>query len=541
MSMRVATHRPAFDLAKAIVSKAVLPATPATRWLFGYAGVLLTVTPVWLVIGVGGERGVEAFSDLAQIAAAGYASVSCLRAGRRFSGTRRKGWLLVGAGAGSWGSGAVVWAWYELVRGDTVPYPSLADVGYLGMVPLVLAGMAVLTTVRRGGVRGLLDCLIIASSVLYISWATVLGAVYQVGGESSLAFGVSLAYPFGDVAMVSMVLVLLGNTDRGHRAALGMLGTGAAGFAVADSGFAYLTATGQYGSGNMIDLGWVAGLVLIGLAGAMAADRPGPDQPDPVRVPSMLTAGLPYLPVSVAVVVSTVTEFRHGTLPPMLYLLDTLMVMLVLARQLAIVRVNLTLIRQAAETVVELERRDEELRALAFRDSLTGLANRALFADRADHALARQDREGTELAVLYVDLDGFKAVNDRLGHEIGDAVLVQAAIRLQAQVRGADTLARLGGDEFAVLCEAMSATQAVEVAQRLIEAMEQPIELNGTVARIGASVGVSTRMPSGVPISELLRRADVAMYAAKAGGKGRHVLFEPRVSGRRLEGSLRPA
>jgi diguanylate cyclase (GGDEF)-like protein/PAS domain S-box-containing protein len=162
----------------------------------------------------------------------------------------------------------------------------------------------------------------------------------------------------------------------------------------------------------------------------------------------------------------------------------------------------------------------------AFHDGLTGLANRTLFSERVEHALARSDQ--ADLAVLFIDLDDFKHVNDSLGHAAGDQLLVAAARRLQGCLRPSDTAARLGGDEFAVLLERVTdADAAAGVAARILDTLHQPFGLNGRTIPIKASLGAAVGRPGVDNAEELLRNADVAMYAAKAGGKDRYELFHP--------------
>jgi diguanylate cyclase (GGDEF)-like protein/PAS domain S-box-containing protein len=162
----------------------------------------------------------------------------------------------------------------------------------------------------------------------------------------------------------------------------------------------------------------------------------------------------------------------------------------------------------------------------AFHDGLTGLANRTLFTERVEHALAGAGQG--DLAVLFIDLDDFKHVNDSLGHAAGDQLLVAAARRLQGCLRPTDVAARLGGDEFAVLLERVTdAVAAATVAGRVLDTLHQPFGLNGRTIPIKASLGVATARPGVDEADELLRNADVAMYAAKAGGKDRYELFRP--------------
>ena len=160
----------------------------------------------------------------------------------------------------------------------------------------------------------------------------------------------------------------------------------------------------------------------------------------------------------------------------------------------------------------------------ALHDALTGLPNRALFLDRLEHALARAMRAGSEVAVLFLDLDRFKTVNDSLGHAAGDELLCTVAQRITTCMRAADTAARLGGDEFAVLLEDLVSTrEAARVAERIIAALEEPIGVAGREVFVGTSIGVAT---GAYGAEDLLRHADVAMYRAKAQGKGRYAMFE---------------
>ena len=164
----------------------------------------------------------------------------------------------------------------------------------------------------------------------------------------------------------------------------------------------------------------------------------------------------------------------------------------------------------------------------AFHDSLTGLASRSLFMERVEHALALAARERCSVAVLFIDLDRFKMVNDTLGHGAGDQLLVHVGERLRACLRAFDTAARLGGDEFAVLLQdAATATEAEAVAERIIEAIGAVFVINGKDVFVDASIGIAVSAPYDSDADDLLRNADVAMYQAKRDGAGRHVMFEP--------------
>jgi diguanylate cyclase (GGDEF)-like protein/PAS domain S-box-containing protein len=178
----------------------------------------------------------------------------------------------------------------------------------------------------------------------------------------------------------------------------------------------------------------------------------------------------------------------------------------------------------------------EELAHQAFHDSLTDLSNRAVFRDRIEHALARGERNEGRLAVLLLDLDGFKTVNDSLGHDAGDQLLIAVAKRLEFQGRSSDTVARIGGDEFGILLEDdADESRARALADRALAAFAVPFEVRGREVFIRASIGIALSVPGHSETDELIRNADTAMYAAKAAGKGRYEFFRPFMHTRALE------
>ncbi len=170
---------------------------------------------------------------------------------------------------------------------------------------------------------------------------------------------------------------------------------------------------------------------------------------------------------------------------------------------------------------------EDQLREQAFHDPLTGLANRALYVDRLEHALGRRRHHTKGAAVLFLDLDDFKTVNDTLGHVEGDHLIRQVATRLTETLRPEDTAARLGGDEFALLLEDVDEDQAVSVANRVLAALDRPFDLSERPMRIGTTIGIALSSPDLPTATDMLRAADIAMYAAKDDGKGRFRVFEP--------------
>jgi diguanylate cyclase (GGDEF)-like protein len=188
------------------------------------------------------------------------------------------------------------------------------------------------------------------------------------------------------------------------------------------------------------------------------------------------------------------------------------------------------LISSAIRDTTERRQAARRLEHQALHDPLTDLPNRALFLDRLEHALARSRRPGTSLAAYFCDVDDFKNVNDSLGHEVGDELLVALPPRLRQGLRAGDTIARFGGDEFVILCEDLaSEAEAVRIAERIAEAFALPFELDGRPHHLSVSVGVVYVTGGQASASEVLRDADAAMYRAKEGGKGRFELFDARM------------
>jgi len=196
---------------------------------------------------------------------------------------------------------------------------------------------------------------------------------------------------------------------------------------------------------------------------------------------------------------------------------------------------------------IERKRTELELVRLAHFDQLTSLPNRTLLRERVDHALARAMRAGSGVATLILDMDRFKEINDMLGHEIGDKLLVEAARRIRANVRDQDTVARLGGDEFAVVLEGVSeAKEVLPVIERIIGSLGELTEIDGHEVSSSISVGIAMYPENGNDLSELLRAADLAMYQAKSSGRGRYQFFadamqEEAQSRHALEWALRRA
>ena len=477
----------------------------------GLATAAATVCAAWLIGGWGGEPTVALVAMVAIIGFATFAAVCAGFAARRSRGRQRVAWVALAIGLTGWALGEIIWAYYDLVL-HADPFPSIADAAYL-MYPVGACAALLLLSGGQTGqsrTRMVLDGLIVAGALFEISWVTGMRAVYEARGESAFETALSLAYPVSDIVVVTVALLMLVRSRRGHRMTLALLTIGNVLNALSDSGWVYLDAHNAYTKGGLVDVGWIAGLLFVSLGALVSAGAHHEQAP---RAPSRAEIWMPYLPVALAAAVCTPWLVTLPGMVPML-VSSGLLISAVLARQFLVVGENRRLLAIVAER--------------ALRDPLTGLANRDLFRDRLTHAMQLHQRDDQSVAVLSLDLDDFKLVNDSLGHPAGDALLIQVATRIDDCVRAADTVARLGGDEFAVLVEGMP-EQARRVAHRVVRAFDKPFVVDGHELIIRPSVGLALVTADDFDLSTdaLLKRADAAMYSAKRSRSGAVHTFTP--------------
>ena len=655
-----------------------MAATNSQRARLSWARVCVVVATVVagfgavLSTGIGGPAVSQTISNVGLCLGAIAAAMACLLRAKSFRGRMRWGWALIGLGVFAWGLGQLAWVYLESFRGDDVPFPSQADIGYLGMVLLTPAGLLVLPSAAQAvanRARSVLDGLMVATSLVLMAWIIIIEPLIQAGGDSALALYISLAYPLGDVVIVTIVVYMLAlQRQRGHNLGnLALVGAGMVAFAISDIGYAYLNLIGAYASGGVTDIGWFAGFSLILLAArkpvrAVVADaeiRPGEEGGQPFGVL------LPYVAVLAALLTSVIWFASTGQISAFVAYTRSALILLIVGRQLLTLLENRSLTRNLearvadrtaelfaseqrfhalvqhssdvvtvvgrdgyvlyqsesiqrvfgysaqdlterhldqlvdddsgerlagamasvadrpyATTVLELrirhrdgrwrqaeatvtnllgdpsvgglvlntrdisERKElqEQLVHEAYHDALTQLANRALFRERVSEALEER-HETADVTVLFLDLDGFKEVNDSLGHLAGDHLLVQVADRLRDAVREGDVVARFGGDEFAVLIESpLGSPDAESVAQRIVDNLHEPFRIDTRDIHVRASIGLAAAGVSGEaagvgPLADsggggaeqLMRNADLAMYKAKSAGGSGFASYHPRM------------
>ncbi|MDP9181972.1 MAG: EAL domain-containing protein, partial [Actinomycetota bacterium] len=614
------------------------------------AGASALLVPAWLVgaaAGWGGTSVAAWVSDVSLTLLALWAAVCLGRAARRREAGRRLPFALLSAACGLWALGEGLWSWYELVLGKEVPFPSVADLAYLGAAPVAGCGLLSLSRGLRQGshrARAALDSWLVAGSCFAVGWVLLLEPVTRDASGGPLAVSVAIAYPVMDLMLATVALLAVRSSVPGRRRTLVVVAAAILSMAFADGAFTLLELTGRYSSGGPVDAGWVAAYLLFARAGRADATEVadlGTDAPV-----GKLAVLMPYLLVLGAVIVlagAAAVSARPG--PVGLVLLASLVLALVVRQALTVLdnaslasllalreRHFRSLVHGAKDVIVLCGRdlhttyvspsssiilgiapedlvgraywelvhpddvatvRDEfvrvlaqgdstedgllrcriatsdgwidtestlgdlrgdpsvagivittrdvtertaleaRLRAMAWQDPLTGLANRTLLHERVEHALAQRRPAGQPLGLLLIDLDGFKPVNDTHGHAVGDALLVQVAERLLLGVRVGDTVARLGGDEFAVLLEDRGEgglrKGGLDVAERLLTSLSSPFLIDGKELTIGASMGLTIAMGS-TSADDFVRQADYAMYASKDAGRGRVTVFGPALA-----------
>jgi diguanylate cyclase (GGDEF)-like protein len=407
----------------------------------------------------------------------------------------RRVWVIFALGTGLYGLGMLLWA----AAGRDGDTSLLTNAMWLSLYPLLYVGIVLL--VRERVVRFprsmWLDGLIGGLAVAAVAGTVLLGSVEVDTGADVVTVAINLAYPLFDLLLLAIVAAAYSLTGWRLDRTWITLGAGLALLAVIDGVWSYEASAGTYVPGGIIDAGWPLALSLIALA---AWQRP---VPVPVRLEGRAMMVMPALFSLCCLAVLVWDHFARA--PTAAVILAAGTIVLALGRTAS-----------AFSTV----QRIAETKRQALTDDLTGLANRRHFLDRLAVSLSSTDRGGRRVAMLLIDLDHFKELNDTLGHRAGDLLLRQLGPRLNARLGARQFLARLGGDEFAVLATGADARRARNIGERLREALAAPFEIDGIPVLIDASVGVAVYPDDAQTSSDLLRAADVAMYQAKQDRSG---------------------
>lgn len=414
-------------------------------------------------------------------------------------------WHLMAAGQLLFVLGDIFWTIYDVVLKRESPFPSLADVAYLGGYLPLVAGLVLVVGARRPGRDwwSLSDGAIVAIAAAIGSWIFLMAPLAAQSEETAIGTIVSLAYPIADILLIA-VAASVAFTAETKTMSYWLIGGSLLALIAADTLYIPTTLNETYHTGSPIDSGWIIAYVLWGAAALHPSMR---KLSEPTGSAEQMRFSRGRLAAEGVAVVSI----------PAMFLIQTVRgvprysVVAVLATTLA----SLLIIGRKARLVASLD-------VASLHDPLTGLPNRRLLLDRLGQAFRSAERSGKPVGVIFLDLGGFKSVNDRFGHEAGDEALVTIGARIQREVRVSDTVARFGGDEFVVVAEGLEWVQAEVLMDRLQSAVSAPLEVRGSWVEIRVDIGVAVEnMPSGTAdVGALLNTADRAMYRAKAAARG---------------------
>lgn len=499
------------------VSIAKLAVMSILRGATGGAAIVGVGYSTWLLGGWGGETVIRILDDVGLIVFAAFACACAALAAMWTRGKERAAWLCLTVAAGGWAFGETLWTYLDLGGGQQ-PFPSWADAGFTTFLlgAALCLGFLLLAHPVQVQLRLAVDGLIVGAALFGAAWVTMLGPVYAARSSSPATVALALAYPTVDIALVAIAALMLVRAPAARRPVLAALTAGLVLITLSDSAFAYLTAVGRVEGHHSVAIGWAWGFLCLAIA-ALATQSARDATVHPAQSSTRAALWLPYVPVVASAAICT--PVLIGGLGP-LYVAATLTVLAVMIRQFLVTADNRRLIGKVADQ--------------ALRDPLTGLANRTLFQDRLSRAVYLHQRQPMAVAVLVMDLDRFRAVNDNYGHPAGDAVLVRVAERLAGAVPATSTVARFGADEFAVLMTADGDTAHV-LAQQVVKAFERPFVVADQELLVRPSVGlaVAPAEESDITGDQLLSRADTAMNAAKRSPTCDLVTYAPDVDGDR--------
>ncbi len=481
-----------------------------------------------------------------------YLAIGSLTAGGIVVGVRlhrpaaAAGWYLVAAGSACFVGGDAVLNFYDIVLDTSPPYPSIADLVYLAGYPLLFAGVLRISrsSAAVSAWHGWTDAAAVSVGTLGLLWHFLMGPTLT-GPLASAEGGtlgklVTMAYPLMDLAVIWVVssAVLRGAAGRSSDR---LLLAAMVSMLVSDFWFDLQLLHGTYDAQSPVNAGYLLSYLLVAAAALhpSVADHPshstdlnrmgrrwvplvaGAALISPVLI---LVSGLSHLPIDLPVL-STTSLVVFGLISLRVFRLFTRV-----TRQNALLEDSTASLRRALSAQQSLE---DDLRYQTLHDGLTGLPNRWLLQERVGQALSGS--RGQRVALCCCDLDDFKAVNDRLGQEVGDEVLRTVAKRLTALVRGGATVARLGSDEFAVLLEDSDQPAAAKaLAERIGAVLREPVTVREHEIRLSVGVGVAVAA-AGATTQLLLSEADSAMYEAKSAGKDQVVVFESSMRSKWVE------
>ena len=433
--------------------------------------------------------------------------------------------------------GQTIWTLNENVLHVAELFPSWADAGYLAAFPFLLLAILFLPRERRSSTsraRIIFDAVIAMIGVVTFSWYFVLGPSIMYGEGDMLGQLVGALYPLCNLVLIfCLILLTVRNNQRAMRPITSLLFIAFSVLTLTNTIYNIQQLHDLYKTGSLLDLGWPLGFLLLGLAarGIYLLQQPHTTQlaKGNTRTAEQNPSWQILIPYAWVPTLGILLFFiwRHednSTLVMGVVTGAVILLSLILARQIVAVReLHALYVNNDA-----LATANKQLEIQATHDALTGLPNRSYLQKRLEQEAQIAHESNIPAALLLLDLDRFKEVNDTLGHTVGDALLQKIGQRLQSHLRPIDLIARLGGDEFAILLPATDADGAVQAARTLIGALDTPIRVDGYAFSIGGSIGIALTPEHGFDVTTLLRCADVAMYVAKRSQSG-HAEYSPKI------------
>jgi diguanylate cyclase (GGDEF)-like protein len=412
-------------------------------------------------------------------------------------------WLLLSWGVLFYLAGNLIMIYYQFVLGVISPYPSVADLMWVISYSLFLAALMFKTKVVKDSVSVVPS---IYNILIFMTIATTLSVYYlleRILFHSDYSFGImflTIAYPMFDLGFLFAALSLLYLSMQ--RKLLLFIVAAFSFQIIADSTYVYLSITGDYLTGHLIDPLWQLALLLNGLAGLYSQ-----------RTPEILPSSRPFqlkihdniFPYVGFCILLTFLIYNQLSFINSLSIGVIAIVFLIIMRQFTIMKENIELAKK--------------YKYLAYHDPLTGLQNRASFEENIFMEIEKARSNHSKVALIFIDLDSFKKINDSLGHSVGDSLLKSFADRLQNVIKGNQKVYRLGGDEFIIVFPEAVSTECIAIAEELIKDSTHHYIIDGQEILVTPSIGISLFPDHGENEDELFKSADISMYSAKQRGK----------------------
>lgn len=473
---------------------------------------------------------------------------------RKSAGRMRLFWLLLSLGSLSYAIAEGIWVYSHNVSLVEPNYPGWPDPFYFLQIFFYLAAFIYYLVQRKENayqIKFIFDIMIIIAVSTALSWHYLIQLLLPEATASLLLFAVSIGYPVGDLLLLfGAVSLYIGYSHTLSPRVLTLIIAGLVFQVFADTAYLYSTVADTYSSGSFYDPLWSLSLLLVALSGLYSLDpiKQSVSNIAFIQITDRISVRmmLPYFSLLMLFIVIIAEESNHtrGLIAGAF-----VATALIVTRQIFTLRDNRRLLfnydqltseleQKIEQRTVEVTSKNEQLKEvihqvehIAYHDELTGLPNRRLFLKNLETSIATADKNSKKLAVVFIDLDRFKNINDTFGHEFGDLLLRDFSEKISENLRSIDTISRQGGDEFTlILNNIQDETDITPTIHRIQSAFQNSLSIKGQELHVSMSIGIAVYPDNGNTTSELLKHADSAMYSAKAKGKNNYQFFSDDMS-----------